>query len=320
VALSDDFKTLELLSGTDYDGTGTLGTFSSTPQNNNQSKETSDIAYVINFKGDDFLKTGISFHAQYFNISADFVAPGAARGDTALGAGGFGASSTALTADVLAMIGNQSAHRAPQAVDFVADVPLPSLPSDFMLPDPFYGTAGVTWINDNWEGVAAAGWKGFTFILRKAASLWRVHAELSLINFNESTLSDYSMMRAYAAFDYSLVKIGRGLKLTASAMYQSLNKPSGMDDASYLSPKLNLDLQITKSFNAAVGFRYELCKLDDAAESEFKRLRINIEFNMNIPLGFIKMKGEIYSEDPGTFTRSNNKTGAFAITEWEYAF
>jgi len=340
ISLGDDFVMLENETSLDIDSNGVIGGLHG--GNNNKDGETTGTAAIFNIKGNNVLNTGINFQVQLFNIDDDYCAPGAARGDTSFGAGGFGGSSTVGTADVLAMIGNQSAHRAPQAADFYSSVPIPQLPAEFVVPDPMTGTTPITWVNDNWEGIAALGWKGATAIIKYAASTWRAHAEFSVINFNadgginliqETTYDKLTKYRGYVAFNYSLMKVARGLTLTASFMYEKIKQDEMFLDvftyvsggSTYVSPHISAALQLSKIADVSLGFRYELATLDDGnkyslEDGEFKRKRIILSFNLNTPLGFIKTTAEYWQEDESDRFTDRALSGAYAVTEWEVAF
>lgn len=311
---------------------------------NNMTNETSAYALVLNVKGNNILGSGINVHVQYFNISDKYCAPGAARGDTAFGAGGFGSGSTAATADVLAMIGNQSPHRKPQAADFTSSVPIPQLPADFLVPDPYLSTSPIGWVNDNWEGIATRGWKGFSFILRWAGDVARAHIEYSPITFNAQEVDElgYIQHRIYGAFNYSFLKIGRGLTTTLAVMYEIISHDKYRDPggnlirffaagqyqsltARYLSPFFTVDYNWTKSINTSFTLRLERGMVDqdynpNTDDKVLTRVRFGLNLNISTPLGFLKTKVEYWKENADAYYGSRAKYGAYAITEWEYAF
>lgn len=331
VRLSDDWKNLESGAGIDYDGSSTVIKDS----HNNMDKETKDSALLVDLKGQNFLGTGFDFHIQYFNIGYEYSAPGAARGDLSFLAGGFGGASTAATSDVLAMIGNQSPHRTPQTKDFMAKIPIPGLPREFLVRDPEVEYVLLGWVNDNWEGIAAQGWKGLTAILKKAGSVWRFHGELSYFSFNEPSLSDFSKMRGYAAFSYSFVKIGRGLNATLSCMYEQIFEkdkyhyvvgiePRTKDGGTmYISPMLTFDYSFSKFVQGVLSYRYEFGSVEDGNPATdnliYGRSRFGFTLSLSLPLGFIKARGEYWRESEGDFSGRALK-GMYTVTEWEYSF
>ena len=331
VKLSDDWKNLEAGSEIDYDGSTTVIKDS----HNNMDHETSASAFLLNVKGQNFLNSGIDFHLQYFNISPEYCAPGAARGDLSFNAGGFGTASTAATADVLAMIGNQTAHRTPQVKDFMAKIPMPGLPSQFMVRDPETEYIAIGWVNDNWEGVAAQGWKGLTGIFKYSSDVWRMHAEVSYIGFRATSLSNFSKLRGYAAFSYNFMSIGRGLNATVSCMYEQIIEkdkysyvvgitPATKDGGTvYLSPMLKVDYNFSKFLQGSASFRYEFGSVNDGDPSTdnliYGRTRIGFSLSLSLPLGFIRTRGEYWFEKEGDFV-GRAPHGLYTVTEWEYAF
>jgi hypothetical protein len=290
VSLDDTFAQLEIGYELDIDRNRVLGGFSDPGFQLTNWNYHNDWAGVVSVRNNNILDTGIGLVLEGFRIGWKYNSFTAARGDTAGIIGGFGGGSTAGTADVLAMHGNQAVHRAPQAADFVESVPLPALPPEYMIYDPVTETKGIGWINDSWEGIVAMGWQGGTAIINGTIRMFRFRLEGSYITFNNpenyltmvlgdpdqyylpttNTINydDLTRIRGYGAFSFDIPDLLNGMRILLNAKYEkNFNIPEEYPaytiDKWYLSPKIDVEVKWTRLMQTTIGFQYELASAGD---------------------------------------------------------
>lgn len=331
IRLGEDFKKLEIGFNTDIDGNGTAdGTLKGGVNNPNGDFEDDAFAGVATLRLENIAGL-FNIIAQGFYIDHHYVQIGAARGDTAAGTG-FGGSPTA---DILEMSGNQSAHWAPQAADFYASVPIPPFPTEFRFSDPATSTKTIGWINNNWEGVAAMGWQGFTTIVKFTGDLLRADAEMSMISFNNPDYSNKTELRLRAGVELALIKINS--KVVFEGLMSSINDAVIAEQVKkplVISPKLTYEQQLSKfvmgslSYRLDMGIYNEKGSLSTATNKTLNRHRIGLDLLFALPVGQIKIMSETWFEpkqpaDKNGFVNGftgRQPYGAYAITEWEFAF
>jgi hypothetical protein len=327
ISMGEDFKNLELAYEQDIDGNGVLGGFGEDAELNTPN-ETNGITMVGTLKVENILGM-FNVIGQGFYIDYNYCALGSARGDTSALASGFGGSPTA---DILLMNGNQSVSRSPQAADFVSSVAIPGLPTDFLLEDPVTSVATIGWINDNWEGVAALGYQGATGILSYAGDILRVQGEFSTISYNNPAYTNCSQMRAFFSAEYSVTAING--KATLFGRYYSLEDGRKLNRVRFptmIIPGISYEQQLGKFIIAKLQYKLEMGNYIEEGTSinaitnamKYTRHRIGLNLNYSLPVGYIKLASEYWVEPSGAgvndFT-GRIRYGAFAITEWEFAF
>ncbi|OHD55522.1 MAG: hypothetical protein A2Y33_00765 [Spirochaetes bacterium GWF1_51_8] len=331
--IDDEFNKVEIGYELDIDNNGRLGVLADNTINPTNSLYLNDWAAVIAIKNDNIFGSGIGLVIEGFRIGQNFNVLTSSRGDSAGSLGGFGGGSTAGTADVLTMNGNQSVHRSPQAADFVESVPLPALPTEYIISDPVTTTKSVGWVNDSWEGVSALGWYGATVLLNGNFNMLRIRLEGSLIKFGNNSVylsatkgdpdnfyqqatntikySDLTRMRAYLAVSYDLAVL-EGMTLLLSGKYEN-NGTAFADFASYKVSKnymqfgLDATIKWTKLFQTTLGTKVEIASFKDgfygisgtevyvSENTTYNRLIFPVSFLYSLPVGFYKLSGGIWT-------------------------
>ncbi len=325
--MGESFRNIEKTLGSDLDGNGRIGSFKG-DKALNSATEGKDFAGVATFKLENLLGA-INFTAQGFYIGNNYQAIGAARGDTSVLASGFGGSPTA---DILIMSGSQSASRAPQAADFVNDIPIPAVPKEFLIPDPVTGIKGIGWVNDNWEGVSAMGWQGLTGILNFGSGIFKATGEFSLITYNNLKFTNYTQMRAEATLEYNLVALNARFILSGKMMTFTDNADiTKVITPLIISPKLSYEQQLTKYSSSLISYKIDMGSITETGinatytngnQMKFTRHRIGLTLNYSMPVGTIRCIGEYWFEPQGAGNTFNGRQsyGAYTITEWQFAY
>jgi len=324
--LGQDFINLERGLEQDIDGNGEYGALSDkaeiTPKYGTNGMAAVGTVKIENLFGP------LNIVGQGFYISSGYTAIGSARGDTSPLASGFGGSPTA---DILLMNGNQSVHRAPQAADFVSSVAIPGLPAEFIISDPVTSIKTIGWINDNWEGVAATGWQGFTAIASYFGDILRVSGEFSYVGYNNMAYSNITQLRGYLSAEYSLIAING--KVTLFGKFMTINNENQLNWMKYpmmIVPGISYAQQLTKFVNASLTYKMEYGAYSESGTHPlvntntliFVRHRIGLNLNIALPVGYIHLVGEYWMEPkiPEVGFSGRTPYGAYAITEWEFAF